>query len=122
MLKDIYGGRELIRHGIVPPELVYSHPGFLRQCQGIRVPGEHHLILYAADMVRDADGAMCIIGDRAQAPSGVGYALENRTVMSRVLPSLFRDSHVHRLSGFFHQLRQKLMALAPGDAIPRWRC
>ncbi|MGD9983753.1 MAG: circularly permuted type 2 ATP-grasp protein [Porticoccaceae bacterium] len=119
VLKDIYGGRDLIRHGIVPPELVYSHPGFLRQCQGIRVPGEHHLILYAADMVRDADGAMCIIGDRAQAPSGVGYALENRTVMSRVLPSLFRDSHVHRLSGFFHQLRQKLMALAPGDAIPQ---
>lgn len=119
VLKDIYGGRELIRHGLLPPELVLSHPGFLRQCQGVRVPGEHHLVLYAADMVRDADGAMCVIGDRAQAPSGAGYALENRTVMSRVLPSLFRDSHVHRLSGFFHQLRQKLMALAPGDAIPQ---
>ena len=119
VLKDVYGPRELIRHGILPPELVFAHPGFLRQCQGLELPGEHQLILYAADMVRDAEGSLHVIGDRAQAPSGAGYALENRTVMSRVLPSLFRDSHVHRLSGFFHQLRQKLMALGSGDGIPQ---
>ena len=119
VLKDIYGPRDLVRHGILPPELVFSHPGFLRECQGLRLPGEHQLVLYAADLVRDASGAMVVIGDRAQAPSGAGYALENRTVMSRVLPSLFRDSHVHRLSGFFHQLRQKLMALGGGEGIPQ---
>ena len=119
VLKDVYGPRELVRHGILPPELVFSHPGFLRECQGLRLPGEHQLVLYAADLVRDAGGAMVVIGDRAQAPSGAGYALENRTVMSRVLPSLFRDSHVHRLSGFFHQLRQKLMALGSGEGVPQ---
>lgn len=119
VLKDVYGPRELVRHRIIPPELVFGHPGFLRQCQGLALPGEHQLILYAADMVRDAGGTLRVIGDRAQAPSGAGYALENRTVMSRVLPSLFRDSHVHRLSGFFHQLRQKLMALGGGDGIPQ---
>ena len=119
VLKDVYGPRELIRHGILPPELVFAHPGFLRQCQGLNLPGDHQLILYAADMVRDLDGTLHVIGDRAQAPSGAGYALENRTVMSRVLPSLFRDSHVHRLSGFFHQLRQKLMTLGSGDGIPQ---
>lgn len=112
LLKDLYGDREVIRHGVLPPELVYSHPGFLRACQGITTPGDHHLILTACDMVRDSDGSLCVISDRTQAPSGAGYALENRTVMSRVLPSLFRDSHVHRLALFFQSLRLKLQSLA----------
>lgn len=112
LLKDLYGERQLIRHGIIPPELVFSHPGFLRACQGIETPGDHHLIHSACDMVRAPDGSLCVIGDRTQAPSGAGYALENRTVMSRVLPSLFRDSHVHRLALFFQALRLKLQSLA----------
>ncbi|MGK2913766.1 MAG: circularly permuted type 2 ATP-grasp protein [Porticoccaceae bacterium] len=119
VLKDIYGPRELIRRGLVPPELIYSHPGFLRQCQGIQLPGDQQLIFHAVDMVRGANGEIRIIGDRTQAPSGAGYALENRSVMSRVLPSLFRDSHVHRLSMFFHTLRLKLTGLAPAGDIPQ---
>lgn len=114
LLKDLYGDRELIRHGVIPPELVYSHPGFLRACQSITTPGDHHLILSACDMVRASDGSLCVISDRTQAPSGAGYALENRTVMSRVFPSLFRDSHVHRLALFFQSLRLKLQSLASG--------
>jgi uncharacterized circularly permuted ATP-grasp superfamily protein/uncharacterized alpha-E superfamily protein len=112
VLKDLYGNRDLIRHGIIPPELIYSHPGFLRACQGMSLPGEHQLIMHATDMVRGTDGKMLVIGDRTQAPSGAGYALENRTVMSRVLPSLFRDNHVHRLTQFFQTLRLKLNSLA----------
>lgn len=119
ILKDLYGPRELIRHRILPPELVYSHHSFLRACQGIRIPGEQQLILHGVDMVRGADGAMVVIGDRTQAPSGAGYALENRTVMSRVLPSLFRESQVHRLSLFFQALRRKLNALSPNGDSPR---
>ena len=119
VLKDIYGARDLIRHGVVPPELIFSHAGFLRQCHDIKMPGEHQLILHSVDMVRGTDGQMCVVADRTQAPSGAGYALENRTVMSRVLPSLFRDSHVHRLSMFFQTLRLKLAALCPSkDDIP----
>ncbi|MBV1891804.1 MAG: circularly permuted type 2 ATP-grasp protein [Gammaproteobacteria bacterium] len=119
VLKDIYGPRDLIRHGVVPPELIFSHAGFLRQCHDIKMPGEHQLILHSVDMVRNAQGQMCVVADRTQAPSGAGYALENRTVMSRVLPSLFRDSHVHRLSMFFQTLRLKLAALCPNsDDIP----
>ncbi|WP_246480010.1 circularly permuted type 2 ATP-grasp protein [Motiliproteus sediminis] len=112
LLKDLYGERTLIRHGVIPPELLFSHGGFLRACQGISVPGEHQLLLYAADMIRGLDGRMRVVGDRTQAPSGAGYALENRTVMSRVLPSLFRDSHVHRLSLFFQSLRVQLNQVA----------
>ena len=112
VLKDLYGDRELIRHGVIPPEVVYSHAGFLRACQGLILPGEHQLLLHASDMVRDSNGTMHVIGDRTQAPSGAGYALENRAVMARVLPSLFRDCHVHRLSLFFQTLRSKLNSLA----------
>lgn len=119
VLKDIYSERRLINHGIVPPELIFSHSGFLRPCHGIFLPGEHQLVQYAADMVRAPDGAMRVIADRSQAPSGTGYALENRTVMSRVFPSLFRDSHVHRLSLYFQRLRAKLTELNPSGDIPR---
>lgn len=119
VLRDIYGERELIRRGILPPEVVFAHRGFLRACHGIRLPGEHDLIIHSVDMMRRPDGSMCVLADRAQSPSGAGYALENRTVMSRVLPSLFRESQVHRLAGFFQTLRHKLIDLVPEVATPR---
>lgn len=118
ILRDLYGPRTLLRHGQLPPEALFSHAGFLRACQGIRLPGEHELILHAADMIRRRDGSMCVLSDRTQAPNGAGYALENRTVMSRVFPSLFRDSHVHRLASFYQQLRLKLISLSPTDDAP----
>ncbi len=119
LLTDIYGPREIIKYGLVPPELIFSHKGFLRPCHDAKLPGEHQLILHAVDMVRNADGDMCVISDRTQAPSGAGYALENRTVMSRIFPSLFRDSHVHRLALFFRSLRHKLAGLSLGSKVPR---
>ena len=119
LLRDIYGPRNLIRHGVIPPEALFIHPGFLRACHGTTIPGEHELIMHAADMVRTQDGGICVLTDRTQAPSGAGYALENRTVMSRVLPSLFRDSHVHRLAPFFQRLRNKLISLSTSGDLPR---
>lgn len=118
LLKDLYGERSLIQRGILPPEVLFGHQGFLRAGQGIKIPGAHQLILHAADLVRRPDGSMCVLADRTQAPSGAGYALENRIVSTRVLPSVFRDSNVHRLSGFFQTLRAKLMALAPDVSSP----
>lgn len=119
MLRDIYGPRTLLRHRALPPEALFSHAGFLRACQGIQMPGEHDLIFHAVDMVRTEGGSMCVLSDRTQAPSGTGYVLENRTVMSRVFPSLFRDSHVHRIANYFQRLRLKLTSLAPSADIPR---
>jgi uncharacterized circularly permuted ATP-grasp superfamily protein/uncharacterized alpha-E superfamily protein len=119
LLKDIYGPRDLVRHGIIPPEALFCHPGFLRACQSISLPGDHDLIIHAVDLMRGANGDICVLTDRTQSPSGAGYALENRTVMSRVLPSLFRDSHVHRLAAFFQRLRAKLTALSPNQDQPR---
>lgn len=115
ILTDLYGSRTLIQKGLLPPELIYAHPGFLLPCHGIRPPAGYALPLYAADLARAADGSVWVIGDRTQAPSGAGYALENRIVLSRVLPSLYRDSHVHRLALFFRAVRAMLTAIAPGQ-------
>lgn len=113
VLRDLYGARSLIAKGVLPPEVVYSHPGFLRPCVGIPLPEPHSLLFYAADLARTPDGQVLIMADRAQAPAGAGYALENRIVESRVLPSLFRDAHVHRLATFFRTVRQALNRLSP---------
>jgi len=115
ILMDLYGPRELIKQGLLPLELIYNHAGFLRPCDQVQAAISHQLILYAADMARSPDGKMWILSDRTQAPSGAGYALENRTVISRIVPSLFRDCQVHRLSLFFHSLRKSLAAMAPGN-------
>ncbi len=113
LLRDLYGERKLIRTGLLPPELVFSHPGFLPSCVGIPQPEPHSLLFYAADLARSPDGQVWVLSDRTQAPSGAGYALENRIVVSRVLPSLFRDAHVHRLAAFFRTMRQTLNRMTP---------
>lgn len=120
ILKDIYGPQTLIKEGIIPQELIYMHPGFLRSCVNIKLPGQQHLVVYSADMARGADGRLWIISDRAQAPSGYGYALENRFAMSGVLPELFSNLRVRRLSPFFDSLQQALNSIAPHkDETPR---
>jgi uncharacterized circularly permuted ATP-grasp superfamily protein/uncharacterized alpha-E superfamily protein len=120
ILLDLYGERSLIRKGLLPPELVDGYPGYLLPCHGIKLAGDRPLVFYGADLTRDAAGAWRVIGDRTQTPSGAGYTLENRLVLSRVMPSLFRDSHVHRLAGFFRSLRRAMNRLAPpGNERPR---
>jgi uncharacterized circularly permuted ATP-grasp superfamily protein/uncharacterized alpha-E superfamily protein len=113
LLADLYGPQRLIAEGLLPAELVYGHPGFLRPCAGIVPPLGQFLPLYAADVIRGPDGRFAVLTDRPQAPSGVGYALENRIVLSRSLPEAFRDCGVQRLAGFFRTTRDLLRQLAP---------
>ena len=115
ILADLYGPRDLIRRGLLPVEVVFSHPGFLRPCDqiGLGRPLGAALVTYAVDIGRDGDGRAVALADRAQAPSGAGYALENRVVVSRVFPSLYRDAQVHRLAPFFRSLRTALQHAAP---------
>ncbi len=113
ILVDLYGPQRLLREGLIPAEIIYGHPGFLRPCHGIAIPVNRFLYLYAADIGRGHDGAFHVIGDRTQAPSGAGYALENRIVLSRMLPEIFRDCRVQRLALFFRALRDTLRRTAP---------
>ncbi len=111
ILMDLYGERTLIKDGVIPPEVVYAHAGFLRACVGFAPSGFPFLLNYAADLARGSDGKMWILSDRAQAPSGAGYALENRTVLARALPHLFGEVGVHRLSFFFRALQNSVADL-----------
>jgi len=113
VLADLYGPQTLLKHGQLPPELVFSHAGFQRSCVGLRVPGDRPLVISSSNLARGPDGRMWVIDDRAQAPVGAGYALENRMVMKRIAPALFRSSHVKRLAGFFQPMRDSLAKLAP---------
>jgi uncharacterized circularly permuted ATP-grasp superfamily protein/uncharacterized alpha-E superfamily protein len=114
ILADFYGPQRLLRDGLLPPALVFANPGFLRACHGLRVPQEIYLHLHATDLARSPDGQWWVLADRTQAPSGNGYALENRIVLSRILPDEFRDCQVERLAAFFRNQRDMLRLLAPG--------
>lgn len=119
VLQDLYGPQELIRDGSVPAALVYGHNNFLWPCQGVRPAGDTYLHLYAADLARSPDGRWWVIADRTQAPSGAGYALENRTIVGRVFPEQFRDLHVQHLASFFRQLQDSLAYwAAPASEAP----
>jgi uncharacterized circularly permuted ATP-grasp superfamily protein/uncharacterized alpha-E superfamily protein len=115
ILADLYGAgpQRLLDEGLVPAELVLAHPGYLRPCRGVVPAGGRFLHFYAADLVRDAGGAWNVLADRTQAPSGAGYALENRIIVSRVLPDEFKACQVERLAPYFQQVRRSLAALAP---------
>jgi uncharacterized circularly permuted ATP-grasp superfamily protein/uncharacterized alpha-E superfamily protein len=120
LLADLYGDRTLLTSGILPTQLVFGHPGYLRACHGMKLPGGRHLHLYAADVGRAPDGSFLVLRDRTQAPSGAGYALENRIVLSRVLSETFLLCQVHRLAPFFLAVRDSMRAIAPsGGDNPR---
>ncbi|GAB3016460.1 circularly permuted type 2 ATP-grasp protein [Niabella terrae] len=120
LLTDLYGPQRLIHQGIIPQELIYMHPGFIRNCVGLPIAEGSRLTLYAADLARSRDGAFRIISDRSQAPSGYGYALENRSVINQVMPELFTRLQVQPITPFFEGLQQTLSRLAPPtDRPPR---
>jgi uncharacterized circularly permuted ATP-grasp superfamily protein/uncharacterized alpha-E superfamily protein len=113
ILEDLYGPQNLLAEKLIPAELIYAHPGFLRACHGLRPGGGRWLTLYSADLGRSPDGRVWVLAERTQSPSGAGYALENRIVLSRALPDVYRDCRVRRLAPFFRTLRETLINLAP---------
>ena len=115
LLADLYGPMRTVFEGVLPPELVWANRSFLRACHGTRLPGNRWLHLYAADLVRTTDGGYEVLNDRTQAPSGAGYSLENRIVLSRALPAAYRECRVQRLAPFFGALRDTLLSLAPAN-------
>ena len=115
VLSDLYGPQRLLREKMLPAELVFPNPAFLRPCWGIEPAGGVFLHMYAADLARSPDGQWWVLADRTQSPSGAGYALENRLVTTRVLPDVFRASHVRRVANFFQTYRDALQRLVPAN-------
>ena len=114
LLADIYGEQRLLAEGIVPPAMVYAHRGYLRDARGL--PGSDRLPLAGVDVARAPSGHWYAADDVCNYPAGVGYALENRVVLSRVLPQLFRDCRVRRIVGYFRALQQRVLDAMDRDA------
>ncbi len=120
LLTDLYGPQKLFRSRMLPPALAMANPHFLRPCVGLGKGGVamHHC---AVDVARSPDGQWWVLRDRIDAPSGLGYALQNRIIVRDVLPHVFHYAPVHRLLGFFRGFRSSIASLAPtrGHADPR---
>ena len=109
ILVDVYGEQRLLREGIVPSAVIFGHSGFLRPLARASASDRHPLLLSAVDLGRDAHGEWRVLTDRVQAPSGLGFAAENRRVISQVLPDLFQESTLHHIDPYFAALRAALL-------------
>jgi uncharacterized circularly permuted ATP-grasp superfamily protein/uncharacterized alpha-E superfamily protein len=114
ILADIFGDNRLVADGLLPPGLIAASPEYLRPLAGVRPAGGHFLHFCAFELGRGPDGGWWVLGDRTQAPSGAGFALENRVATTRALADLYAEMHVERLAGFFRRFRDALVEAA-GD-------
>ena len=108
VLQDIYGEGKLVAEGALPAAALAGSPDFLRSMVGAKPAGGRYMQLYAADLGRGPDGRWWVLDDRTQAPSGAGYALQNRLVVSRAYPALYNNMNVHRVAPFFDAFRKGL--------------
>ena len=115
VIADIYGDNTLVQQGLLPPELIARNSEFLRPLVGVKPVSGHFLHFCAFELGRGPDGAWWVLGDRTQAPSGAGFALENRVATTRALSDIYADMNVHRLAGFFKSFRDTLFASAKLD-------
>jgi uncharacterized circularly permuted ATP-grasp superfamily protein/uncharacterized alpha-E superfamily protein len=113
VLADLYGAQDLLAKGLIPPVPILSNPGYLRPLKDVRVPRDINLHLYAADIARTPGGQWQVVSDRCEAPSGAGYALENRTIIGRLLADVMGEQKVKSLSPFFQKMRDSLLELSP---------
>ncbi len=115
VVADLYGPGDLVRDGQLPAALLAQSPHWLRPMVGVAPRGGHWLHLLAFEIGRSPDGSWVVLGDRAQAPSGAGYALETRMATSRVFADPFPHGDTHRLAGWFRSFRDAMLALRDRD-------
>ena len=122
MLVDLYGARTLLREGLLPPSLLLRHPGYLRPMINVQPPGGLRLHIVAFDIARGPDGRWWVVAQRTQGPSGLGYVLHNRLVISRQFPDAFRDLRVQHIASSYRRLLDTVEQMArqvAGGASPR---
>jgi uncharacterized circularly permuted ATP-grasp superfamily protein/uncharacterized alpha-E superfamily protein len=116
---DIYTDNRLVQEDVIPPSLIAGNPEFLRPLVGVKPAGGHYLHFVAFEIGRGPDGDWWVLADRTQAPSGAGFALENRVATTRAFSDVFAETHVHRLAAFFGAFRDALHGYrrSPDDRI-----
>ena len=114
MLADLYGPQRLLHEGLLPPALLLRHPGWLRPMRGVEPPGGLRLFIVAFDIARGPDGRWWQVAQRTQGPSGLGYVLHNRLVISRQFPDAFRDLRVQHIASSYRRLLDTLEQAARG--------
>ena len=112
-LHDVYHDQNIARDGIIPRELIVGAANFRREFVGADPPCGIYVHICGTDLIRDEKGTYCVLEDNLRTPSGVSYVLENRSILTRILPSLFRDLPVRPVSHYTTQLLQNLRELAP---------
>jgi uncharacterized circularly permuted ATP-grasp superfamily protein/uncharacterized alpha-E superfamily protein len=113
LLADVYGPQKFLRNGVLPPGLVMANPHFLRPCSGLGNRRGVFLHHYAADIARSPDGTWWVLQDRLDAPSGMGYSLQNRLIVRTALSREFHRARAEKLDRFFRDFRSSLADLAP---------
>ena len=111
VMTDLYGENRLVAEGHLPASLVAGNPEWLRPLVGVRPSSGHFLHFVAFEIGRGPDGKWWVLADRTQAPSGAGYALENRVATSRAYNDVFAGQNIHRLASFFREFRDTLLGL-----------
>ena len=114
VMRDTYGERRLLKDGLLPAALVQGHPDYLRAMHGVPVVGGTHLHIVAFDLARGPKGYWWVVSQRTQAPSGLGYLLENRSAVSTQFPDAFETMNVRRLADTYRCFIEGLKAMAPG--------
>ncbi len=118
VMADVYGPQQLLAEGLLPPALVRGHPGYLRALHGVKPPGDTWLHIAAFDLARGPDGNWWVVSQRTQAPSGLGYLLENRLAITRQFPQAFEALHVQRLAATYSALMDGLQRMCPAGVPP----
>ena len=111
VLEDLYGPRKLLKDGLLPPDLVHASPAFHQSTRDIQPAGGKWLFASGCDLVREPNGAWTVLRDHTHTPGGLGQTLENRSVVSSVLPDLFDASKVAKLRPFFDAEHASLRSL-----------
>src|SRR5882762_8040799 len=112
-LKDVYNEQFILKDGIVPVEMIYSCPHYLREMQGFPVPHDLYVHIAGIDLIRDCDGSFYILEDNLRTPSGVSYMLENREITKRIFPDLLPQNNVRSVTEYPNILHKNLVSLSP---------
>ena len=111
-LGDIYGDQKILRDGTIPTDLVLSSQDFCRSMMGLNVPGDVFVHVAGTDLIEDEHGELLVLEDNARVPSGVSYVLENRIVLSRVMPELLKEHLVRGVDHYPQMLFDALRGLS----------